>query len=121
MTSSAQPNFTVDLQNWTGLSPGAVPALKNLAPDYFKQARVRYIGEVEDFGRVAEYGVSNLRYEQTDNSGTYHGVLVLVTRGDGTGLLLDVYETGRAPSDDNDPDWTHLGNYAFSTLWGITG
>jgi len=121
LTSSSRSELTVDLQNWTGVDSGAVDALTSVAPNYFKSAMVHYIGNVEDFGQVADYKVSNLRYVQTQGTDTYHGVLVLVTRGDGTALLVDVYETGPAPTSDSDPDWTHIGNYAFSTLWGITG
>src|SRR5256885_5864630 len=120
IVTSAQPELAIDVTNWSNLerTASASTALGALAPTYFKGSNVRYIGRVEDFRGVSFFSVANLRYEQQQGSETLHGVLVLISRGDGTGLMLDAYGSGPAPA--LDAGWDQLGNYVFSTLWGIT-
>src|SRR5713101_2667866 len=85
IVTSAQPELAIDVTNWSSLerTASASTALGALAPTYFKGSNVRYIGRVEDFRGVSFFSVANLRYEQQQGSETLHGVLILISRGDG--------------------------------------
>jgi predicted metalloprotease len=118
---ASYPELNLDVSARRGLLATPVTSLTILAPLYLSGSGFRPVGRAEDFGRVGPFGVANLRYERVTSDERSHGVLVLVTRRDGTGLVLDASATGPAPPADDADGWRLLGNYAFSALWGVTG
>ena len=104
----------------TNMAPTANGILSDI-DWYFRasQSTVHYVGAVEDFAPIGKYLTANRRYAQTyANGDVVHGVLVAVTLGDGTAVLLDAYLPGPAPA--TDADWQSLGDFVFSALYGIT-
>jgi uncharacterized protein len=121
MTIGSQADSYMDIGHWNSLEGAATEAISQVAPTHFGDSQYEYVGDVEDFDVGIEgFDIANVRYQQVLDGDTFHGALVLVTRSDGTGLLLDAYRPGPAPGADDHAAWLSVGNYAFSSLWGIT-
>jgi hypothetical protein len=119
VTTSTEPEFTTDLTAVANLEGSdTAAALTAYLPTYFAGSGYSLVGSVEPFEALpGDLLAATQRYQQTLESGPVHGALLLVTRGAGPAMVIDVYENGPAPADDQ--DWQRLGDFAFSALWGI--
>ncbi len=123
VTTSTEPEFTIDISAPEGVAgASAIEMLSSFVPTYFTESEVTYLIGVESFD-VMPGGLeaASVLYDQAAEGFNADGALILVTRRDGTALLLDIYYDGPAPSADiSDPIWHDLGDFAFSALWGVS-
>ena len=117
MTSAAFPAMTLKVSPASTEAGDATTALKQALPGSFAGTEVTQVDPPNDFVSLNGLASASLRYQQDIRNGQpTHGVLVLATRGDGTGIILDVSAAGPSPDTQG---WQPLGDAAFGSLWGV--